>query len=85
MDGVRLFSVVPRARSNGHQLKHRRFLPNTPCVSEQALPQAAKRGCGVSILGENQKPTGHNPGYPVLDVPGGIGHRCLLQVPSECF
>lgn len=38
--------------------------------------------CGVSILGENQKPTGHNPGQPALGVPGGVGHRCFPQVPS---
>lgn len=37
-----------------------RFLPNIHWVSGQALAQAAQRGCGVSILGENQKPTGHN-------------------------
>lgn len=29
----------------------------------------AQRGCGVSILGDNQSPTGHHPGQPAVAVP----------------
>lgn len=78
MDGARLFSVAPsgRARGSRDKLKHRRFLPNTHCVSAQA-----QRCCGVSILGENPKPTGYNPGQPALGASGGDGHRGFPQVP----
>lgn len=52
--------------------------------SGRTLEQAAERGCGVSILGDTQNPTGPSPGQPALADPApcrGVGlydlHRCL--------
>lgn len=39
---------------------------NWNCEGGQTLEQAANRGCGVSICGDSQNPTGHGPGQPVL-------------------
>lgn len=34
-----------------------------------ALAEASQRGCGTSILGNNQKPPGQHPGHPTIDGP----------------
>ena len=36
------------------------------CDGDQALEQVAQRGCGISILGDTQKLSGHGPGQPTL-------------------
>ncbi|KAK4815797.1 hypothetical protein QYF61_007237, partial [Mycteria americana] len=59
-DGARLFLVVShdRTRGSGHKLKHRKD-----------LEQVALRGCGVSIFGDLQKPSGHFLGQTALGDP----------------
>ncbi|KAK4818637.1 hypothetical protein QYF61_016608 [Mycteria americana] len=37
------------------------------CEGDRALAQVALRACGVSILGDTQKPSGHSSGQPALD------------------
>ena len=39
------------------------------CEHDQALEQIAEGGCGVSICGDIQKPTGHSPGQLALGGP----------------
>lgn len=39
------------------------------CESERALAKDEQRGCGVSILGDIQKQSGHSPGQPTLGDP----------------
>ncbi|KAK4829362.1 hypothetical protein QYF61_003289, partial [Mycteria americana] len=36
------------------------------CKGGQTLAQAAQRGCRVSILGDTENLTGHNPGQPAI-------------------
>ena len=40
---------------------------------DQALAQVAQRGCGVSVLGDTQKPSGCGPGQPALGDTAGAG------------
>lgn len=68
-DEARLISVEPsdRARGNGQKLKHRKLHLNIMkhffyCEGGQVLAQAAHEDCGVSVLGNIQKPPGHGPG-----------------------
>ena len=85
----RLFSVLPtaRIRGNGHQLEHRRFLLNW------ALVQVAQKVCGVFVLGDLQKPSGHGPRPPTVgvlleqglkqmdpEVPSNLSHSVILWV-----
>ena len=67
--------MVPtdRTRGNGHKLKQE-VSPECQemlfhCEGDQALSQVAWRGCGVFILGDIQKPSGHGPGKPALGGP----------------
>lgn len=60
-----------RAGDNRHKLKHKKFNMNVRkpffhCESGWALAQAAERDCGVSILGNTQNSTGHDPGHLAL-------------------
>jgi len=74
-DGARLFSVLPsdRTRGKGHKLKQdvssecQEMLFH--CEGDQALVQVAWRGCGVSIFGDIQTPSGHGPGKTALGSP----------------
>ncbi|KAK4829452.1 LOW QUALITY PROTEIN: hypothetical protein QYF61_004670 [Mycteria americana] len=91
-DRARLFSVVPsdRTRDNTPQLKHGRFCLNIRkhfFTGDKALEQVAQGGCGVSILGHIQKPSGPEPGQPdlekylylnKLDIHKSIGPDALL-------
>ena len=43
------------------------------CEGDRALAQVAQGGCGVSLLGDTQKPSGHSPGQPALGHPAGAG------------
>ena len=43
-----------------------------------ALAQVAQRGCGVSHLGDTQKPSGHGPGQPALGGPAWAGGLDLM-------
>lgn len=66
-------SVVHREREkwNGHKLKcrtlHLNVRRNVQCEGCQTLEEAAQRCCGVSILGDDQNPTGHSPGRALAD------------------
>lgn len=82
MDGARLFTACP-VTGPGAQTETQKA-PSEHSVREWSSTGTGRPEtcCGVSILGENQKPTGHNPGQPALGVPGGVGHRCFPQVPS---
>ncbi|KAK4824359.1 hypothetical protein QYF61_013694 [Mycteria americana] len=79
-DRARLFSVVPsnRARGSGHRPKHGGFPLNirkhffTEDEGDQALAQVVQRACGVSILGDIQKPFGHGPGQSSVEGSGKI-------------
>lgn len=55
-----MFSVVPSYRTGGdeHTLEHRWFLLNIRkhFEGDGALAQASQGGCGVSFLGDTQKP-----------------------------
>ena len=48
-------------------LKHNK--PLFYCEGGQTLEEVAWRGCGVSILGDIQNPSGHGPGQPALAAP----------------
>ena len=86
---TRLFSVVPgdRTGDKGYKLKYRKFCLHKRkkllhSVSEQTLEEVAQRGCGVSILGDTQKPTGDGPkqlglGDPTLSK--GVGLDSLQR------
>lgn len=71
-DRPRVFSGVPsdRIRGNEHTLKHGTFPLNirkhffTVRVTKHLLVQ---KGCGVSILGDIQKPFGHGSGQPAWE------------------
>ena len=46
------------------------------CEVDWTLAQVAQGDCGVSVLGDTQKPAGHSPGQPTLGGPawaGGVG------------
>ena len=43
------------------------------CEHHWALAQVAQRGCGVSLLGDIQKPSGHGPGQLALGGPAWAG------------
>ena len=82
-DRAKLFSAVPsdRTRGNGHNLKHRWMplnirKPFFHCEGDRALAQVAQGGCGVSFLGDVQKPFGHGPGQVAVGGPvcvSGVG------------
>lgn len=38
------------------------------CPGDQTVPQVAQRDCGVLLLGDLQKPSGHGGGQPSLGV-----------------
>jgi len=70
-EGASAFSVVPtdRTRGNGHELKHRLHLNtrNTSVHSGWSNSGIGCLGCcGVSLLGDIQKLSGHGPGQPAL-------------------
>ncbi|KAK4811742.1 hypothetical protein QYF61_005310 [Mycteria americana] len=66
LEEKRLRGISSMTRDNGHKLKqevsseYQKMLFH--CESDQALAQIAWKGCGVSILGDIQKPCGHGPG-----------------------
>jgi len=75
-EGTRLFSVVPSdsTRGNGAQTETQEVPSEHEetlfyCEGHRALAQVAQRGCGVSHLGDVQKPSGHGPGQSALDGP----------------
>ena len=79
-DRARLFSVVPRVRTrgSGHKLKHRRFCLNVRrlffyCEGDWALVQVSQKFCGLSILVNTKKPSGHGPGQPAVGGPAWTG------------
>ena len=43
------------------------------CVGDQPLAQVVQGGCGVSILGDIQKPSGHGPEQAALGGPAWAG------------
>ena len=52
------------------------------CAGDQALAQVAQRGCGISILGDIQEPSGHGYGQvalggPTWEVPSNLNHSVL--------
>ncbi|KAK4825754.1 hypothetical protein QYF61_002237, partial [Mycteria americana] len=74
----------------GHQLKCTKFRLNTKrffyCEGGTTLAQAAQRGCGVSISGDIQSPTGHGPGQPALadpDQASGCLKRGIVKMPCH--
>ena len=75
-----------RTRGNGHKLKNGKFSLNikeTLCHYEgdQAVPQIAQGGCGVSIVGDTQNSSGHGLGHPALG--GSIWAGGLDQMTSR--
>jgi len=75
-DEARLFSLVHSdgIRSNRHKLKSKRFFLNIRkyiyhSEGDCAPVQLSQGGCGVSILGDIQKPAGEGPGQLGLGVP----------------
>ncbi|GAB0210251.1 mitochondrial enolase superfamily member 1 [Grus japonensis] len=77
-DEARLFSVVlsGRRRGNRHKLEHRKFHRNMRknfFEGDQALEQAAQRGCGVSFSGDIHNPPGRNPVQHALSDPALAG------------
>ncbi|KAK4818344.1 hypothetical protein QYF61_011100 [Mycteria americana] len=70
--GARLFSVVPneRTRGKGHKMK---------CKMFRALAEVAQRGCGISILGDIEKASGH--GTRQQKSPEGKGCTASLKEP----
>lgn len=62
---------------------------------DQALAQVDQRGCGVSVLGDTQKPSGHDSGHLASDGPSWAGgivlheltvtHRSLSTCPCYCI
>jgi len=71
-DRTRPFSVVPsdRTRGNEHKLTHGRFIFNIRkhifAVRVTDTDTGSQRSCGVSILGDIQKPSGQGPAQPAL-------------------
>lgn len=53
---AKLFSMVATERTRG--VSGNIFY----CEDDQALPQIVQRGCGISILGDVQNPSGHRSG-----------------------
>ncbi|XP_068040634.1 TATA box-binding protein-like 1 isoform X2 [Anomalospiza imberbis] len=43
------------------------------CAADRALEQIVQGGCGVSLTGDTQEPSGHNP------VPRALGRPCLSR------
>ncbi|CAN0060768.1 unnamed protein product, partial [Bubo scandiacus] len=73
---ARLLSVGPAdgTRGSGHKVKHRRFPLNIRelffyCEGDRALAEVAKRGGGISLVGNIKKPSGHGPGQLALGGP----------------
>lgn len=61
------FQGYTGTKGNRQKMKHREFPPNIKvlyCKCDQALGEVAQRCCGVSLLGDIQKPSGHGPGHP---------------------
>lgn len=56
------------------------------CAGEQALAQDTQRGCGVSLLGDLQKPPRRSPGQPALSwteqppgIPSHLSHSVTIK------
>jgi len=66
-----------RTRGSGHKLKHGRFLLNIrkQFFTVKALSQVAQGSCGVSVLGDFQKPSGCDPGQLALGEEVGVWSR----------
>lgn len=54
-------------------------------VSDQSLAQVVLRTCGVSILGDIEKLSGHSPGQPALDgpIPAGGVDKVTSRAPFQ--
>lgn len=79
-ENQRLFSAVPRdrTRDSEHKLKHFKFhLHYLTHEGNPTLVQAGQAGCGVSIRGDGQDPSGHGPS------PAGPAGMAWLRWSSE--
>jgi len=49
------------------------------CEGNRALAQVVQGGCGVSVLGDTQKPSGQGPGQQVVLLSSGVGSDDLQR------
>lgn len=71
LQGITIFSIVPRTWCTGQKLKHRISSEHTDPTS---LLRFAQKDCAIYIHRGIQNPTGHNHWQPALGDRAGLGN-----------